>query len=154
MLSSLSMKLMSLSKIIACLLLVAFLATSSVNVFGYGYAWCVGDDGHVGIDSFTDKNCCTDDCQGVKAVRPELPAISPSSERCGLCLDFSAQQSEAVFLKRLKRIPTNSSDTVSPKSLTEIARGNDNRVAGSLMPRSQPRVSQTILAHRTVVLRN
>ncbi|MGK2906584.1 MAG: hypothetical protein ACSLFH_09600 [Desulfuromonadales bacterium] len=146
------MKLMPSSKVMVCLLLAAFLTASAGNVFGY--AWCVGDDGHVGIDVFTDKSCCADDFQGDKAVRSDLSAISQSSEHCGLCLDFSAQQSDAVFLKRLKRIPTTSSDTVSPKSHTQIAPRNDNLVVGHLMPRFQPRISQTMLAHRTVVLRN
>ena len=154
MLSSLSMKHMPLSKIIAFLLLVAFLATSSVNVFGSGCVWCVGDNGHLGIDFFTDKSCCSDDYQGDKSVRYDLPAIGQSSEHCSFCLDFSAQQGEAVFSKRLKRIPTTLSDTVFLKGLRQIVSGNENRGAGHLMPRSQPRISQTILAHRTVVLRN
>jgi hypothetical protein len=114
----------------------------------------VGDDGHVGIDYFTDKSCCADDCQGDEVVNYDVHSISQSRENCDLCLDFSVQQCEAVFFKRLKRIPTISSDTVTPKSLPQMAARDINQVVGWLMPPLQARISQTILAHRTVVLRN
>ncbi|MDT8444972.1 MAG: hypothetical protein RQ722_11800, partial [Desulfuromonadales bacterium] len=91
-------------KIMVLLLLLAFLTTSVGNVFGY--VWCVGDDGHVGIDSVTGKGCCIDVCKSdFTDERYDVPAINQASEYCSQCLDFSALQTEAVFFKRLKRMP-------------------------------------------------
>jgi hypothetical protein len=67
-------------------------------------------------------------------------------------LDFSAQQSDAVFFKRLKRISvlpvvTFSTNLFSPK-VVQSGPWIAKRISSS------PRVSQTLLAHRTVVLLN
>jgi hypothetical protein len=56
-------------------------------------------------------------------------------------LDFSAQQSDAVFFKRLKRI-----------SVLPVVMQSGPWIAKRIS--SSPRVSQTLLAHRTVVLLN
>jgi len=147
------MKLIPSDKIMVLLLLLAFLTTSVSNVSGY--AWCVGDDGHVGIDSSAGKGCCIDVCKSdYTDKRYDVSAISQASEYCSQCLDFSALQPEAVFFKRLKRTPTILKVTVTPNGFQSIAAQNVKIVAGNLMLEPQPRVSQTILAHRTVVLRN
>jgi len=152
-LSSITMKLITSCKIMVLLLLLAFLTTSVGNVFGY--AWCVGDDGHVGIDSVAGKGCRIDVCKSDYTDKKyDVFAISQASEYCSQCLDFSALQTEAVFFKRLKRIPTVFKVAVNPNSFPAIAVQNVKMVAGNLMLESQPRISQTILAHRTVVLLN
>jgi hypothetical protein len=153
MLSSIPMKLIPSYNIMVLLLLLAFLTTSVGNVFGY--AWCIGDDGHVGIDSVAGKGCCIDVCKSDYTDRKyDVSAISQTSEYCSQCLDFSTLQTEAVFFKRLKRIPTVSKVTVTPNVFPPIAVQNLKMVAGNLILGPQPRISQTILAHRTVVLRN
>lgn len=153
MISSLTMNLTSFLKRMIPILLIAFLASSFGDVFGY--AWCVGDDGHVGIDYVTDKNCCADEYINDRVIRSDVPAIShPYGEHCGTCLDFPAQQGEAVFFKRLKRTSPAFVDAVTAKGFSQIPTQKLRLVGGRLMPLSQPRMSQTILAHRTVVLRN
>jgi hypothetical protein len=153
MISSLTMNLTSFLKRMVPILLIAFLASSFGAVFGY--AWCMGDDGHVGIDYVTDKSCCTDDCKSNNVGRFDVLTISQRyGEHCGLCLDFSAQPVEAVFFKRLKRTQPAFTDAVTAKGFSPIPTQNVSLNGGSLVPQSQPRISQTILAHRTVVLRN
>lgn len=147
------MKLIPSDKIMVLLLLLAFLTTSVGNVFAF--AWCVGDDGHVGIDSVAGKGCCIDVCKSdYTDKRCDVSAISQASEYCSQCLDFSALQPEAVFFKRLKRTPIVSKVAVTPNGFPPIAIQNVKMVADHLMLKPQPRISQTILAHRTVVLRN
>ena len=133
------------------LLLATFLVAGAGTLFGY--AWCFGDDGHVEVNYTKGVSCCSEDLENRSADRYVTATISQSSgDFCGSCLDVSTQQCGAVFLKRLKRASTASvailtANFFSPK-----------RVQGSpwvarLTPLS-PRVSPTILAHRTVVLLN
>ena len=150
-LSSVPMKRMISSKIMVLLLLSAFLATCVGNTFGF--AWCVGNDGHVGINYVSENSCCVDDNKSNFVNRYDVPSMNPSNgDHCGLCLDFSAQSSEAVFLKRLNRIPLVSIATVIPNGFPQIANRRINLVADNLVPQFPPRVSQAILAHRTVVI--
>ncbi|MBE0575688.1 MAG: hypothetical protein IH613_07300 [Desulfuromonadales bacterium] len=132
--------------------MLTFLATSVGNVFSY--AWCVGNGSHAGSDYVTDKGYCADVCKSDKLGRYDVPATNQSSEHCSLCLNYSAQPVDVVFLKRLKRITPVSKVTVSPGGVARIAVNKVDTVAGNLIPQPQPRVSQTILAHRTIVLRN
>jgi hypothetical protein len=139
------------SKLVTYLLMATFLVAGSGTLFGY--AWCFGDDGHVEVNYSKGGICCSEDFESRPVNRYDTPSISQLSvDSCGSCLDFSAQQSDAVFFKRLKRISvlpvvTFSTNLFSPKVLQSgpwIAK----RISSS------PRVSQTLLAHRTVVLLN
>jgi hypothetical protein len=145
------MKRMSSSKIMVLLLLSAFLATSAGNVLGF--VWCVGDDGHVGINYISDNGCCVGDAKSSVIGRYDVPSMSQSKgDHCGLCLDFSVQPSEAVFLKRLKRIPTVSIEADISNGFPQMADRRTNLVVGILVSQLPSRVSQAILAHRTVVI--
>lgn len=151
-LSSVSMKLISSSKMMVLLLILTFLATSVGNVFGY--TWRVGDGGHAGSDYVADKGCYADVCNSEKLGRYDVPATNQSSGQCSLCLNFSEQSIDAVFLKRLKRTSHVSKVAVTPAGRSRIAVHKVDMVAGNLLPQPQPRVSQAILVHRTIVLRN
>ena len=147
------MKLLISSKIVTFLLLSVFLFAGTGNAFGY--AWCVGDDGHVEVNYISGGDCCADDSSNRDVDRYDVTAISHSDgEHCGLCLDSSAKPSEAIFLKRLKRTSTVSIATVSLNNFPSPVLKGSKLLAGNRATLSLPRVSQAILAHRTVVLLN
>ena len=80
------MKLTMSSNIVAFLLLAAFLVTSTGNAFGY--AWCVGDDGHVEVSYATGGACCVADSVNSNSDYYDINVISRfDGEGCGLCLD-------------------------------------------------------------------
>lgn len=151
-LSSGAMKRIYPSKLEVLSLLVAFLVASVGTVFGY--SWCVGDDGHVEVSYTKDSNCCVDEFNSHTVDRYDVPALGqPNGDACGLCRDFSAQQNDAVVFKRVKKVSTFpvaalSSETLSLKAGLIAQKGAFNLALQPL------RVSQTILAHRTVVLLN
>jgi hypothetical protein len=139
------------SKLATYLLLATLLVSGAGTVFGY--AWCFGDDGHVEVNYSKGGGCCSEDFESRSIDRYNTPSISQLSvDSCGSCLDFSAQQSDAVFFKRLKRVSvppvaTFSTNLFSPKGVYS-APWIAKRISSS------PPVSQTLLALRTVVLLN
>lgn len=153
MLSSVVMRLLRPSRIVTVLLLSAFLLTSTGNAFGY--AWCVGGDGHVEVNYVNDEECCVgdDSARGLKSSGV-IEISQFDGKPCGLCLDFSAQQGEAVFFKRLKRTSTISIASFSPGCPPSTAIKVAIRSAAGVAPQALPRISSDILAHRTVVLLN
>jgi hypothetical protein len=152
-LSSGAMKQIFSSKLVTALLLTAFIVASVGTVFGY--AWCIGDDGHVEVSYAKNIGCCVDELDSHTADRYDVPTISmPNGDSCGLCLDFSVQQYDAVFFKRIKKFSTLSVAALPSHILSAKAVQRDSLVAGNLASQPPPRVSQAILAHRTVVLLN
>ena len=147
------MKLISFTKFVAFLLLPAFLIASAGDMLGY--AWCLGDDGHVEIQYVTSNGCCDSNLENSHSVRPDVATLHQSSDNhCGSCLDFSTQPNEAVFSKRLKRVSSGSIKIISSNSFPSISAQNVKLVVSNLASQPPPRVSQAILAHRTVVLLN
>lgn len=145
------MKFARSSKLLASLLLVALLLTS-VGVL-FGYAWCVGIDGHVDASYATASRCCADDAVLGVAHRYTAPSISRSSSNpCGVCLDFTVQQCEAVFSKRAKRLSTASFAPSSTNDSNSSAMLSLRLRAGKVLPQLPLRIAQTLLALRTVVL--
>lgn len=151
MLSSGAMKFNRSSKLVTCLLLTAFLATSVVALLGY--VWCVGDDGHVEVNYTAGIDCCGDSHVQSTADQYDGPSISQASaEHCGSCLDFSAQQCEAVFFKRIKRSSLVSLEPLSPNNSLPSAMQSVKLVAANHFRQPSLRIAQAILFHRTVVL--
>jgi len=147
------MRLISFSKIAALLLLPVFLIASTGDMLGY--AWCLGDDGHVEVKYATVDGCCDSGFVNSHTVRPDVAVLHRSGDdHCGPCLDFAGNQSDAVFSKRLKRIPSSPINAIISNSFPSTAAQNANLVARNLASQPPPRISQTILAHRTVVLLN
>jgi hypothetical protein len=145
------MKYRHCSKLVTYLLVTTFLVASAGTVFGY--AWCFGDDGHVDVSYSNGGGCCDEGLEKRTADRYAVPTIGQlSGDSCGSCLDVTVQQTGAVLFKPLKRVSTPSFATLienifSPKMIQGAPWG------ASLISLS-PRVSPTILAHRTVVLLN
>jgi hypothetical protein len=146
------MRLISFPKFVALLLLPAFLIASAGDMLSY--AWCLGDDGHVEINYVTSNGCCDSNLETSHIVRPNVSTLHQSSNNhCGSCLDFSAQPNEAVFSKRLKRI-SSGSIAITSNGFPPISAQDAKLVVGNLASQTPTRISQTILAHRTVVLLN
>jgi hypothetical protein len=140
-------------KILIFLLMPVFLVASVVGALGY--TWCFGDDGHVDIKYATVDSCCDKGSGSRDAARYEGTTIhQPVDDHCVSCLDFSTQQDEAAFLKRIKKVLSFSAKINAPSSFSMVSTQDAKMVAGHLMSQPQPRTSQTILAHRTVVLLN
>ena len=151
MLSSDAMKYRYCSKLVTYLLVTTFLVASAGTVFGY--AWCFGDDGHVDVSYSNGGGCCDEDLEKRTADRYAVPTISQlSGDSCGSCLDVSAQQCGAVFIKRLKRVSITAVATLTANSFSPKMVLGAPWVAR--LASLSPRVSPTILAHRTVVLLN
>lgn len=146
-----AMKRRYLSKLVTCLLLTTFFLASTASVFGY--AWCLGDDGHVEVSYSKGSGCCDPEPGKLPVARHIVPTITQSSDNfCSSCLDFSVQTCDAVFTKRVKRV------TPPPVALLN-ARVFSPKVVQSTpwdvkLTSLLPRISQAILVHRTVVLLN
>lgn len=141
-----------LSKIAALLLLPAFLLTTTGNVFGD--ALCIGDDGHVEIEFITVDGCGDGGFESRAAASHELTAEHQSNdEHCGsTCLDVSLPQGEATAVKRLGTIAPASLGCIVANSFPSISAQWIKLVVGNRASQPPPRISQTILAHRTIVL--
>jgi hypothetical protein len=130
-----------------------FLVMSSGTLLGY--AWCLGDDGHVELSYATGVDCCGDGQESGDSEKCTTSSLSqPGADNCGLCLDSSAQQSEAVFSKRVKRTSTPSIEMPTPNNTHLQAVLCSPKTANALIAHTIPRIAQTILAHRIVVLLN
>ena len=144
---------LKLTQIIGLLLLPAFLAVSIGSV--PGYAWCFGEDGHSEIEEATITGCSDNQIEPKEFVKYDTPSLHASENgHCGSCLDFSAQQSETVFSKRHKKILQTPTDAIILNVFPQNFVKNVKLVACNLASQPPPRISQTILAHRTVVLLN
>jgi len=146
-----AMKFNRSSKLVSSLLLAAFLVTS-VGVL-LGYVWCVGDDGHVEVNYTAGTDCCADSHVESPDDQYDEPSISQANtDHCGSCLDFSAQQCEAVFFKRLKRTSVVSLEPLSSNNSLPSAMQSVKLVAVNPFRQPSRRVAQAIMFHRTVVL--
>ena len=141
-------------KTIALLLLSAFLATSTAgNVFGC--TECVGSESSQRVSATVETCCCTDDLINNYDGSHDAPAIHQlGDEQQGSCSDCSTQQGSTVFSKRTKRIPTSATIATISKGFPLTAATSVKLVFGNLAPKPPTKTSQTLLAHRTVVLLN
>lgn len=140
------------TRIIVLLLLPAFILTSASEVLGF--AWCVGNDGHVEFERDTRHDCGDENFANENLGRNAAPVIFGTSyDCCGPCLDLSIQN-EACIVKRLKKTSAAPSDAIClnvfPRNTIQTAK----RLVNNFITQQPPRISQTILAHRTVVLLN
>ena len=141
----------SLLKSLITVLIPTLILTFSTNVLGL--EWCVGENGHTKIEYPGSSNCCDEGTPAQSGVKK-----SPVSEYafgnvgCAPCLDFVALNDTALS-KRFK----------SWSSFKEIASAdpkpypafhNNKYHSNKLKNNQPPRISQTILSHRKVVLLN
>jgi len=140
------------TRIIVLLLLPAFILTSASEVLGF--AWCVGNDGHVEFERGTRHNCGDENFTDENFGRNDARIILGTNyECCGPCLDLSIQN-EAYIIKRLKKTSVAPSDAISQNVFPRNTIQSTKLLVGNLITQQPSRISQTILAHRTVVLLN
>jgi hypothetical protein len=136
--------------IIVLLSILAFLVTSAGNTFGF--AWCVGDDGRTRVEQ-ASVNGCADrqgECHPLDSYAP-ISISGLDSEHSSSCSDVLIGSDEVVISKRI----------VKPHKLSLVdnvevfpLKASDNQPRQLLAVTPPQRVSQAILAHRTVVLLN
>ena len=144
---------LKLTQIVGLLLLPTFLFLSVGTA--PGYAWCFGEDGHSAIEEATVAGCHDGQDKPGEAVRHDTQTLYNSDdEHCGPCLDFSLQQGETTFSKQFKKTSPPPFKVTSLNSFTFAFVQSAKLVSGNLASQPPPRISQTILAHRTVVLLN
>lgn len=133
------------------ILLPVFCIVSIFSVLGY--AWCFGDDGHFEVAYLSSSACCESVVERPGSLRvDEFSLISFGEELCDSCLDLSAQKSDAIFLKRLKRLSSHPDKPVPANGFVNIYRQTSQPFVAELLLRPLPRVSQTLLVHRTIVI--
>lgn len=135
-------------KIIVCLLLPIFVLTCAGDVFGL--VWCIGEDGHFSIER-SMANDCADGARSCASIAQDEAMLAAGDPSCGPCLDLFPE-GDAFLIKRLKKSTPASTDVTSPETLPLVIAQSIKLVVGGLTTKPTPRVSQTILAHRTVVL--
>jgi len=139
--------------ILALVSLLVFLLTGQAAA--QGYVWCLGEDGHAALEYAASTSCrpapvepCRDGHAG------GMPGALAGDEHCGPCLDIPAVFDAA-------RRPAQSPREYFPPQAGPAARVEISRhprcvplLTADLQPQPPPRISQAILAHRTVVLLN
>lgn len=141
-------------KTVALILLSVFLAVSTAgNVFGCSE--CVDGERSQRVYTSVPKCCCTDDLRISHGDNHDVSVFYQfGDEHQGSCLDCSTPQDSSVFSKRAKRISAFATiATISNYSPLTAAK-DIRRVVGNFPPQPLTRTSQTLLAHRTVVLLN
>ncbi len=128
--------------------LLAFWVTGAGNTFGY--ALCFADDGHTRMEPASFNGCIDrePECSAVKA--PQAADLSKRhSESARPCSDLLLGKNNLVVSKR--NVKTVKHQLLQDFQALPLV---SNEIQASLVARVlQPsRVSQTILAHRTVVL--
>ncbi|ALC17632.1 hypothetical protein DSOUD_2902 [Desulfuromonas soudanensis] len=130
--------------------LLLFLLTGQVGV--QGYVWCLGDEGHAALESVAGSSCAPGGnapnrpCQG-----DEFPDLFAQQENCGPCFDIPASLEATCRITREQR------DLSAPLDLPAIlavsAVPSFARVPlPNRCPPPPPRITQTLLFQRTVVL--
>jgi len=139
--------------IVVCISLLVFLFTGQTSV--QGYVWCVAESGRAVLE-YAKNNSCTseasagkEDCHSEEGFLDDLD----QDDHCGPCLDVSA--TIEVTNSRHK----DQKEILAPAGLPNKSFLLPDRIFAEvltpgLLSQPPPRVSQTLLAHRTVVLLN
>ena len=119
---------------------------------GYGYVWCVTEDGPTHLESALESHC--DRGAPLLAVTDSRVASFATEEDadCGPCLDLAATGDT------LQQRKLSSGDLYDPFLLSTILRPAwaspvlVRHLANNLILEAPPRVATTLLVHRTIVL--
>lgn len=141
------MKIHALHKIVALLLLATLLVVNAAAAADD--IWCVGSDGHLQVKPRSDNGCCEAVESGAGRRNGE-PALKTAEGSCGPCLDITRKKIKVTLLKRHTKI--------SPPCLAMVQASchawnlNQQGAVSQVLPALPKRISQALLAHRTVVL--
>ena len=140
--------------ILAIVSLLAFLLSGPTGV--QGYVWCLGEDGHAALELAESNACRPAACPEEQECHDEEDTIhcSHQEEHCGPCLDIQASL-QATCLRNQQH----QKDLIAPAGVHAPGQSVTSPVCVQLLTNNHlslppPRISQTILAHRTVVLLN
>lgn len=133
---------------IVFLTLLVFLVTASGNVFGY--AWCFGD-GHSRIEPITPVGCADKDAECIDVSSVPTDLTKNTHGHGSPCSDVLLSQGHALFGKRSAQVAKFALDA---KKTPVLASPDSRQSYKSVSYVSPARESQTIIAHRTVVLLN
>jgi len=116
---------------------------------------CVGGERSQRVNTSADQEYCTDDLINNHEDSHDVTALHQlADEQHGSCLDCSTPQDSAVFSKRSKRFPAAATVATISNAFPLTAVTSVRLVVGKLSLQPLATTSQTLLAHRTVVLRN
>lgn len=140
-----------LTKIYVLLLLASFLLSNVAAASGL--AFCFADDGHVEIE-YTSEEGCTDSyvIGNGKSDKEIFFGSVPTKSHCGPCNDLELTQSETTFAKRLLKEDVSFSDFSQMDTARHFPGTSARLVLSNFAPQPPPRISQTVLNQRTVVL--
>jgi hypothetical protein len=137
--------------VLVSLLIFLFTAQAAAK----GFFWCLGENGHSQLNYALDDTCCN---AGEKAEalhhEQDITSFAPNDDDCGPCVDIAASFDTACK-------PTRENNNLTDKVMLPTP-GLMYSTLGFLRPandalsnyHSPPRVSQTLLMLRTVVLLN
>lgn len=137
---------LNLNRIIALFLLPSLMLVSAGDALGFSF--CVGLDGHVEIESGFRNDFDGMPCD---SKHKGSTCLKSGYECCGPCLDFVLQNAAHLVSRHLKTASA-PVKTISWNIPSLKPRQGIHLVAGKLVTNPQPRVSQSVLTHRTVVL--
>jgi hypothetical protein len=140
-------------KLIGLTILLTFVLTTLGSV--PGFAWCVGSDGHIEIEYFVTGDC-GDRATGA-STQPTIskePSAYYEEEQYGTSVHYNLQTSDTISANRLHLKAPILPDFFPLHNFRSITSQAAKQVVGNLVPQLQPRISRTILEHRTIVLLN
>jgi hypothetical protein len=137
--------------IVSIVSLMIFLLSGQAGV--QGYVLCLGENGHAALEYVDVSGCGAGEQQGHQDCQEENRDLHSHEEHCGPCLDLPASLEAAS--RRTQDHEDLTAQAWFPSALQVSPLPTFIRIlTASLYPQPPPRVSQTILAHRTVVLLN
>ena len=140
-------------QIVATFLLPAFLLVSIGSA--PAYAWCFGEEVHLEIEEKTISGYVGHQEEPKEAAKYDIPSFYSSDDKhCGTCFHLSAQQNKATYSKRPEKPLNVPVDVTSLNVLPQAITLKVGLVAVNLASQPPPRISQALLALRTVVLLN
>lgn len=137
--------------IVAFVSLMLFLVTGQVSV--QGYVWCLGEDGHAALEYAENNSCGAEPEARQQDCHDEENALSDlgQDEHCGPCLDIPATLEVTSFHdKYQKNLQAPPGLPITAQSLSSLA--FSQALSTNQLAQPPPRVSQSLIAHRTVVL--
>lgn len=145
--------------IVALIGVLVFLLTGQPGV--QGYVWCLGEDGHAALE-YAENNTCGPEavaqeqgCHVDEGLAHDEPGHEEfgSEDNCGPCLDIPATLEVASSKSQdHKDFHAPVGFPVPEHTLVAAVRAADLPI--ELLAQPPPRVSQSLRAHRTVVLLN
>lgn len=120
---------------------------------GSSYVWCFGDNGHTALEQ-PHSNCCQAETSHHTVLTEGHDASLISGDHCGPCLDLLPNSSYASNRTRDDLLSIHSVAMVPPVDFAHLLLVAQPLHPRNTFPEIQPRISDQILQHRTIVLLN